>query len=179
MAILTLTLSSSFGISEKPPFTFSLNDYGKTNVVFSMEPGMEKWSNSYVDLIKTTESQIKKVDEVSASLLGVGDKDIQDYRRNYVVAAEFNKSTEPMLNAMFSSTAIHSAPISLNLMTNSILKTKFSNKSIVATNHPFTRKAVSINFLNLCHFILLKNLFVVCKVGLNMIILCDNVIRKH
>ncbi|KAJ9595471.1 hypothetical protein L9F63_013335, partial [Diploptera punctata] len=140
MAILTMTLSSSSTFHSEPARIFNLSDYGSTNVLYSVNPNLEEWSKSYINVINATESDIIKVDEVSTSLLDIGENNIQDYRGKYIVAAEFNSSTKPLLNAMFSSVAIHSAPISLNLMTNTILKKESPEKSITAINHPFGMK---------------------------------------
>jgi len=45
---------------------------------------------------------------------------------------------------MFSSTAIHSAPISLNILTNTVLKNNSQEKSITAINHPLHSIEVSV-----------------------------------
>lgn len=52
-----------------------------------------------------------------------------------IVAAEFNKST---INGLFSSIALHAAPISLNLISNSLLKSDpvTSSNQITTVNHP-------------------------------------------
>lgn len=56
-----------------------------------------------------------------------------------VVSAEFNITNkgEKIVNAMYSNTAAHGAPISLNLVMNAILKTVMGDQySIVSANHP-------------------------------------------
>jgi hypothetical protein len=71
---------------------------------------------------------------------------MQEYRTKFIIAAEFNSSSSGagMLNAMFSSTAIHSAPISLNVLTNAVLKKNSRGKSITAVNHPLPNREVRV-----------------------------------
>lgn len=52
-----------------------------------------------------------------------------------VVAAEFNRTT---VNGLFSSIALHAAPISLNLISNALLQSNptTSSNQITTVNHP-------------------------------------------
>jgi hypothetical protein len=52
-------------------------------------------------------------------LLAVSKQDLGTYRDQYIIAAEFNTT---LVNAMYNSIPWHSAPVSLNLATNTILK---------------------------------------------------------
>lgn len=53
-----------------------------------------------------------------------------------IAAAEFNSSGK-IINAMYSNLALHGAPVSINLITNAILKSLVGDEfSISATNNP-------------------------------------------
>ncbi|PSN44305.1 ATP-binding cassette sub-family A member 17 [Blattella germanica] len=140
MVILTMKLSADSGASSEPARVFKLSDYGQTEVLYSVsDVHVGNWSKPYLDMVKREVSNPKHVSSVSQELLQVGNTSIQYYHDKYIVGAEFNSTSDvPVLNGMFSSTALHSVPISLNLMTNSILKTK--GKSITATNHPLSKE---------------------------------------
>lgn len=144
MALLTILLSASTGSSSEPPRTMNLSDYGTTEVLYSTNPDLLSWSNKYSEIVKSTGSNIQDVADVSAALLQAGETAIKNYRNNYIIAAEFNSSGGKIFNGMFSSIGVHSAPISLNVLTNAILKTKSSEKSIVTINHPLHLRETSI-----------------------------------
>ncbi|KAJ4448581.1 hypothetical protein ANN_10600 [Periplaneta americana] len=144
MALLTILLSASTGSSSEPPRTMNLSDYGTTEVLYSTNPDLLSWSNKYAEIVKSTGSNIQDVPDVSAALLQAGETAIKNYRNNYIIAAEFNSSGGKIFNGMFSSIGVHSAPISLNVLTNAILKTKSSEKSIVTINHPLHLRETSI-----------------------------------
>lgn len=71
-----------------------------------------------------------------------------------VVAAEFNRTT---VNGLFSSIALHAAPISLNLISNALLQSNpmTSSNQITTVNHPVDLsglvKMVSIVYSRFVH----------------------------
>jgi len=77
--------------------------------------------------------------EVKEDLLGrlvtLGAVDLGKFRQEYIVGAEFN---ETVVTALFSSIPYHAAPLSVNLITNVILKAQAPKKdfSIQVTVHP-------------------------------------------
>ncbi|PNF40610.1 ATP-binding cassette sub-family A member 3 [Cryptotermes secundus] len=146
MTFLTVILTANTGGTSEPARVINLNDYGATNVLYSVNESPVGWNDTYEELVKLTGSSVMEVEDVCASLLLAGESDMQKYRTEFIIAAEFNSSSSGagMLNAMFSSTAIHSAPISLNVLTNAVLKTNSKEKSITAINHPLpSREHVS------------------------------------
>jgi hypothetical protein len=125
----------------------NLGDYGATEVLYSVNQSPEGWNNTYKEFVKLTGSSVTEVEDVCSSLLTAGESNMQKYRTKFIIAAEFNSSSSSgvgVLNALFSSSAIHSAPISLNALTNSVLKRKKKKKSITVTNHPLHSKEVSM-----------------------------------
>lgn len=146
MALLTVMLTANTGRTSEPARVINLSDYGATNVLYSVNENLVVWNDKYEELVKLTGSSVMEVEDVCASLLLAGESDMQKYRTKFIIAAEFNSSSSGagMLNAMFSSTAIHSAPISLNVLTNAVLKTNSQEKSITAINHPLPSREVRV-----------------------------------
>ena len=149
MALLTVTLSGKTGGTSQSPRIMNLSDYGATDVLYSVNQSPAGWNDKYEEFIKLTGSSVTEVENVSPSLLIAGESNMQKYRTKFIIAAEFNSSLSGVgvLNAMFSSSAIHSAPISLNALTNSVLKNNSQEKSITVINHPLHTMEVSM-FLN-------------------------------
>jgi hypothetical protein len=146
MALLTVTLSANTGRTSEPARVMNLRDYGATNVLYSVNRSPVAWNDTYEEFVQLTGSSVMEVEDVCASLLLAGESDMQKYRTKFIIAAEFNSSSSGvgMLNAMFSSSAIHSAPISLSALTNSVLKKNSQEKSITAVNHPLHSKQVRV-----------------------------------
>jgi hypothetical protein len=150
LAILTVALVSngSTQSTEEPALTLSLKNYGQTEVLYSSNVESADWNtdNSYRDIVQSLNSYVKNPGKpINHALLEVGENNINNYRKKFIVAAEFNASDSPnvaLLNSMYSSTAFHSAPVSLNLLTNAVLKSKNPTKLITVTNHPLKPKQV-------------------------------------
>jgi hypothetical protein len=147
MALLTVTLSAETGGTSQSSRVMNLSDYGATDVLYSVNESPAGWNDKYEEFVKLVGSSVKEVGDVSSSLLIVGESDMKKFRTKYIIAAEFNSSSSEVgvLNALFSSSAIHSAPISLNALTNSVLKNNSKEKSITVINHPLQSKEVSMS----------------------------------
>lgn len=63
------------------------------------------------------------------ALLNVSLANIAEYRNNFIVSAEF-KTTEngTMVNGFYSGVALHSVPLTVNLLSNSLIKTFAGNE---------------------------------------------------
>lgn len=146
MALLTVTLSGNTGRTSQSPRIMNLGDYGATEVLYSVNQSPGGWNSTFEEFVKLAGSSVTEVDDVSSSLLIAGESNMQKYRTKFIIAAEFNSSSSGVgvLNAMYSSSAIHSAPISLNALTNSVLKRNSQEKSITVINHPLHSKEVSM-----------------------------------
>jgi hypothetical protein len=143
MAILTVVIAANTGATTRPARVLTLRDYGTTIVYYSHNEDVNQF---YEELVNSTGSIVKRVKNVTESLLHAGESDIQNYRTKFIVAAEFSHFTgKHSMNAMYSSTAIHSAPISLNLITNAILaNVSQKHSSITVVNHPLPSREVSV-----------------------------------
>jgi hypothetical protein len=86
---------------------------------------------------------------VQEGLLREGAKNVAQYRKSYIVAGSFNETQDNGLRvtALYSSNAQHASPISVNLISNTLLRYHTTGKHhITATNHPLpSQSAVSIH----------------------------------
>lgn len=148
LLILAFTIMKVQGGSDKHDtdvdvqLNLQLEKYKKSKVFcsYSNEEPTKKLSNIYSDLVKEQHATVENVSNVSEAIVEVGLDNMDDYERALVVAAEFNYTTDILnLNAMYGSLAMHGVPISINLITNALLKhvTQDSNMySINITNNP-------------------------------------------
>jgi hypothetical protein len=142
LAVLTVVLIDIYSTAQsaEPARILSLKDYSPTEVLYT---GSNESFNVYKDLVEKERSSVKNPEKPINHVLKEIAENNRDYRTKYIVAAEFNDSNPfILLNAMYSSTAYHSAPISLNLLTNAVLKHRDENRSITVINHPLERKQV-------------------------------------
>ncbi|XP_047110492.1 phospholipid-transporting ATPase ABCA1-like isoform X1 [Schistocerca piceifrons] len=142
----TVILSLKYMVIDKeiPAHVFSLNDYGRTEVF--LQPGLcsEDLIQSYEKEIESTESTLTAIsssNDIGDVLLQQGVSNIARFREKIIVAAEFKcDSNSVQANALYSNVALHGFPISVNIMSNAMLKF-FNNKfSIVFSYHPFKTK---------------------------------------
>ncbi|XP_046387946.1 phospholipid-transporting ATPase ABCA1 [Ischnura elegans] len=125
--------------SSGPALTFSLQNYRNSNA-FVTGRGIngQRSENIYTTLLTSQGTAVKSVGwgEVSDELLRAAEIDEGDYREDFVVSAAFD---EKEVTIFYSTTLKHSCPTSLNLATTTLLRlvTNSTNRSIIATNHPF------------------------------------------
>lgn len=126
--------------SAEPARILSLKDYSPTKVLYTSSSESFK---VYENLVKNNGSSVEKPGKsINHALMDIAENN-RNYHRQYIVAAEFNDSNPFMsLNAMYSSAAYHSAPISLNLLTSAVLKRTDEKRSITVINHPLETKRV-------------------------------------
>lgn len=142
LAVLTVVLGNTYSTAQsaEPARNLSLKDYSPTQVLYT---GSNESFDIYKGLVENERSSVENPGEPIIDALMEIVENNSSYHRQYVVAAEFNDSDSSMsLNAMYSSTALHSAPISLNLLTNAVLKHTDENMSITVINHPLEKKQV-------------------------------------
>jgi len=142
LAVLTVVLVDiqSTAQSAEPARILSLKDYSPTEVLYNSSS--ESFS-VYKDLVENEGSSVYCPEKpINHALMEIAENN-RDYRTRYIVAAEFNCSnTSKSLNAMYSSAAFHSAPISLNLLTNAVFNRTDKNRRITVINHPLETKQV-------------------------------------
>jgi len=138
LAVLTVVLVNIPSTAE-PALILSLRKYSPTEVLWT---NCTDSFNVYEELVRNEGSSVKNPGKpINHALMEIAEKNT-DYSTQYIVAAECNDSNPFSLNAMYSSTAFHSAPISLNLLTNAILKSTDAGRSITVINHPLVKKQV-------------------------------------
>lgn len=92
--------------------------------------------NAYVKTVGSSAKRVEGLGEtVVEKLLSVGMEDLGVYREHYIVAGDLNSSS---VTAMFSSIPNHAQPLSVNLMSNTILQTLAGNQNykIEVATHP-------------------------------------------
>ncbi|KAF5274074.1 hypothetical protein FQR65_LT04472 [Abscondita terminalis] len=144
ITILTLYLGDNMNESTEDTFSsldFNLSIYGDTKVFYggnNEDLELSEIMKEYDKLVSKQSGAAINVPSVSNAIIEEGIKNIEFYKRHMVVAAEFNKSDDKkIINMMYSNNAIHGAPISLNLVMNSVLKAlKGEGYSIVSGNNP-------------------------------------------
>ncbi|XP_014485767.1 PREDICTED: ATP-binding cassette sub-family A member 1-like [Dinoponera quadriceps] len=66
---------------------------------------------------------------VTNALLNISLINIAEYRNNYIVSAEFNSTmNETLVNGFYSGIALHGVPLTVNLLSNTLIKTFADNK---------------------------------------------------
>ncbi|XP_030753905.1 ATP-binding cassette sub-family A member 2-like isoform X2 [Sitophilus oryzae] len=123
-----------------PSLKLNLTSYGPTTVYFnsSNEPDILKMKKFYRHLVDAEQSTFVDTKDVSEAIITEGIQNLPFYRLHMVAAAEVkqnNKDIEAV--ALYNNLAKHSAPISLNLITNTLAKSFLGEDySISLTNHP-------------------------------------------
>lgn len=119
------------------PLELSLDLYGETPVYISADPSAKSdVTNAYVNLInKQGSSPYVSNTYIIDKLLAAGADNVAIYRALTIVAAEFSETSA---NGLYSSIALHAAPISLNLISNALLQSDpaTSSNQITVVNHP-------------------------------------------
>ncbi|XP_011699647.1 PREDICTED: uncharacterized protein LOC105456952 [Wasmannia auropunctata] len=88
--------------------------------------------------------------DITNALLNFSIKDIVEYRNNLIISAEFNdtESNVTWANGFYSGSAIHSVPLTINLLSNSFIKAFAGDKySIVASRQQLPNTLLSTAIL--------------------------------
>lgn len=123
--------------SSDPSLTFDLKLYGNTEVLVNGNK-LPKIRTTFVDLIRNRGSydvdlvSLKKSDIIEGLLFSATQDELK-FRQSMIVAGDFSDS---LPNILFSSVAIHSPVIAVDLLYNSILKSEDKNYSISTTHQP-------------------------------------------
>jgi len=83
--------------------------------------------------------------DLGTELLEIGKKDLVAYRENYIVAADFSDSSA---TAWFSTIPRYASPISVNLVSNAILKSipGYNGPSIRVSDHPLPSRYANVSY---------------------------------
>ncbi|KAK9880473.1 hypothetical protein WA026_011717 [Henosepilachna vigintioctopunctata] len=154
LTILTIYLgqkptTSSGG--QQMSVNLELDIYGRTGVFYSssVEPDADRKSIALVEKLKNIyqkeafihKSATIEVNNTSEGIINKGKQNLPYYKKHMIVAAEFNATKDDIrVNAMYSHFAVHGAPISLNLILNSIAKAHLGEDySISMSNIPLKK----------------------------------------
>ncbi|XP_071439626.1 phospholipid-transporting ATPase ABCA3 [Hetaerina americana] len=123
----------------EPALTFSIQDYRNSNAFVSEKGAVGlQAENVYVQLLNSKGTNVTRVEwgGITDALLDAAVVDEGGYRENYIASAAFG---EKEITILYSTTLMHSCPTSLNLVTTTLLRllTNSTDRSIIATNHPF------------------------------------------
>ncbi|CAL8112749.1 unnamed protein product [Orchesella dallaii] len=137
LTIAAVVISSvMFTSSERsPPLKVTISSYKDPITLYSSTN--QSIGELYATTVGSSAKQLdSRFESVSEGLLDVGETDISYYRDRYIIAAEMNESH---VKAMHSTIAIHSAPLSMNILSNMFLKGAAPDNGywIETINHPF------------------------------------------
>lgn len=124
LSVVLMGLSYDTPTDSTNIFPLELNIYRHPKVLYSSEN--ETTGTMYANLIKYFGGFAEEVEQntsVTEALLGRAVENIAEYRNNYIVSAEFNISDDVLLaNGFYSGIAIHSMPLTINLLSNALIK---------------------------------------------------------
>nr|CAH7744096.1 unnamed protein product [Callosobruchus chinensis] len=146
--ILTVYLSENsddFDESGGPILKLRLSSYGPSAVYYNISPSNDKSElikSYYRKLVEAEGSTAFNVPNVDEAIIRKGVENIIYYKEHIIVGAEFDTTSEDIkATALYNVEAIHSVPISFNLITNSIAKALLGDDySISATNWPLSSR---------------------------------------
>ncbi|XP_078049321.1 phospholipid-transporting ATPase ABCA3 isoform X2 [Augochlora pura] len=118
------------GLSYSPPsestheFPVELDMYRSPKVLYSsLNTSMGKYYKSAVESFGGTATEVAGNMSVTHALLDQSIKSISEYRNRYIASAEFNITDEGLyVNGFYSGIALHSLPITVNLLSNALIK---------------------------------------------------------
>ena len=143
--------------------TMTLSDYDNPITVMPTKEsvqgdGLKDVFKQYQALATETSADIKHYSNISDSLLTLGREDLGAYRKDYVIGGDFDQSSIPkipglplppklseglsiyMLTGMYNSIPKHSRPLSVNYMSNALLRhldgSNSNQRKITTENHP-------------------------------------------
>nr|XP_022910166.1 ATP-binding cassette sub-family A member 3-like [Onthophagus taurus] len=118
----------------------SLDSYGITKVYYETNCDGTKIERIFTSLVESTSSRAHKVENISKTVIDVGFNNIVEYKQKLIVGAKIicDETSKPLkIMVMYGNHPIHGAPISLNLITNVLVKyLTDENREIIASNTP-------------------------------------------
>ncbi|XP_050474315.1 phospholipid-transporting ATPase ABCA1-like [Bombus huntii] len=124
LSVVLMGLSYDTPTDSTNIFPLELNIYRHSKVLYSSKN--ETTGTMYANLIKYFggfAEEVKQNTSVTEALLGRAVENIAEYRNNYIVSAEFNISDDVLFaNGFYSGIAIHSMPLTINLLSNALIK---------------------------------------------------------
>ncbi|EZA61865.1 hypothetical protein DMN91_006090 [Ooceraea biroi] len=125
LSVLLMALSYNLPSDSTDIVPLALDMYSYSTTLYSSDN--EVMGKRYEDTVRYYGETVERVAPdtgVSNALLNVSMRNIADYRNYYVAAAEFkNNETTLSANGFYSGIAIHSVPLTTNLLSNALIKT--------------------------------------------------------
>ncbi|KAI4504278.1 hypothetical protein M0802_000749 [Mischocyttarus mexicanus] len=130
VSILFMVLSYKNPAESLEITPLTLNMYRNPKAFYSSNDS--EYGNGYKEVIENFWGSAIKVTSrsISEELLSFGKKDIADYHNYVVVSAEFNSTNTSNIsaNGLYSGTMMHSMPLTMNILSNTILRNLFGKK---------------------------------------------------
>ncbi|KOC60391.1 ABC transporter A family member 6 [Habropoda laboriosa] len=124
LSVVSMALSYDAPSDSTNLFPMELNMYRHPKVLYSSKN--ETIGKGYRDSVKFYGGSVTEVERntsVTQALLDHAVQDIAEFRNNYIVSAEFNITNDVLYaNAFYSGIAIHSVPLTMNLLSNALIK---------------------------------------------------------
>ncbi|XP_076288268.1 phospholipid-transporting ATPase ABCA3 isoform X2 [Lasioglossum baleicum] len=124
VSIVLMSLSDDTPRESTDVFPIGLNMYRSPKVLYSSpNTTMGKYYKNAVESFGGTVTEVARDTSVTQALLDQSIKSISTYRNQYIASAEFNTSDGALYaNGFYSGIAIHSLPITVNLLSNALIK---------------------------------------------------------
>ncbi|KAJ8686324.1 hypothetical protein QAD02_022118 [Eretmocerus hayati] len=126
LCILFMTMDYNIS-NDNGLIPMDLSMYGRAEAYFKTDNHIlgQKYSN-YVEKLGSRATNISSFASLSEAILSLGKKDVARYRNHLIAGAEFNNSADGnnivKANAYYSSYATFGIPISINLLSNALIK---------------------------------------------------------
>ncbi|XP_050295915.1 phospholipid-transporting ATPase ABCA3-like isoform X2 [Anthonomus grandis grandis] len=138
LCILLSMKNSTFMTPGGQALKVSLNFYGRTKVFYNAteNPNAQSIMRYYLDAV-SKENDYEEVSDVGKAIIVEGVNNLPFYQQHLVVAAELtttNQDDSIEATLLYNNFAIHSAPISLNLITTSLAKFLLGDQYSISTS---------------------------------------------
>ncbi|KAJ8925956.1 hypothetical protein NQ315_009809 [Exocentrus adspersus] len=119
-----------------PEVKLQLSTYKRTTAFYNGSPS-NQMKRAYKSLIESNMGVPLDVQDVQQEIVNKGIENIVYYKEHIIVSAEFATAATIQATALYNPVAIHSAPISLNLITSALAKAHLGDEySITTSNWP-------------------------------------------
>ncbi|XP_065331487.1 phospholipid-transporting ATPase ABCA1-like isoform X2 [Cloeon dipterum] len=141
-AVVLSYATMSIDLESEPELPISLSQYGSESTLRVLYERDTTDQAGFLSKIYAANLRgvagVTEVDKLEDKLIEIGTKSLLEYRGNYIAAARITSVNETLrVNGLYSYDSWHSAPISLNLISNALLKYHASSAyEILTENQP-------------------------------------------
>ncbi|CAG7730793.1 unnamed protein product [Allacma fusca] len=131
-------------LPSRPALKIDIGSYKNPKAIYTTTNETYELGNFYRSAVEQNRHQTNAEavfvnDNINNALIQIAQEDELEYRERFVIAAEF---TDSDIRAMFQTIPIHASPLSINLVTNALLRNMMPSDGAVitltVTNHPLT-----------------------------------------